>query len=283
MKGPVKYLLFLILIAISSCTEKIDVKLDETYTRLVVDGKITTDSTFQEITLSKTADYFYNQPIPMVVNATVSVSDGEDQYLFHETEPGVSGVYRSDIAFAGKVGKTYTLNVQLEQPIAGNSNYSGSSFLPSVTRLDSIGYEYHPEIGKEGGYLLTVYAKEPGNEKNYYMFNWYKNGVLMNDSLDHLSISDDQFINGNYIDGAAVAYVSNANTWEHLTPGDTIMIRMSGLTQEYYNFLFQVQMAEFNIPLFSGPPANVSSNISNGGIGFFTAYSSSFATTIIKE
>ena len=272
-----KYGSFILLLVMGACTEKIDVKLDETYTRLVVNGKITTDSAFQEITMSKTADYFYNQPVPMVHNATVTVSDGEDQYIFHETEPGISGVYRSDIAFAGQVGKTYTLDIQLEQPVSGNKDFTGSCFLPSVTNLDSVGYEYHPEIGSEGGYLLTVYAQEPGEEKNYYMFNWYKNGVLMNDSLDNLSISDDQYINGNYINGAAVVWASNASSWENLKPGDTVMIRMSGITKEYYNFLFEVQLSQFNIPLFSGPPANVSSNISNGSVGFFTAHSSSFA------
>ena len=272
----------LLLLVITACTERIDIKLDETYTRLVVNGKILTDSTHQEITLSKTADYFYNQPVPMVVNAIVSVSDGENQYLFRETEPGISGVYRSETAFPGRIGKTYTLNVELEQSISDHSTFTGNSFLPSVTKLDSIGYEYHPEYGEKGGYLLTVYAMEPGDETNFYMFNWYKNGVLMNDSLDNLSISDDQFINGNYIDGAAVTYVSNASSWEHLTAGDTVMIRMSAITKEYYNFLFEIQLSQFNIPLFSGPPANVSSNINNGGVGFFTAYSSSFASVIIK-
>jgi hypothetical protein len=218
----------------------------------------------------------------MVHNASVSVSDGESQYIFHETEPGISGVYRSDIAFSGQIGKTYTLNVELEEPITDKKSFSGSSFLPRVTKLDSIGYEYHPEIGDEGGYLLTVYAMEPGDEANYYIFHWYKNGVLMNDSLDNLSISDDQFINGNYIDGAAVIWASNASSWENLKPGDSVMIRMSGITKEYYNFLFELQLSQFNIPLFSGPPANISSNINNGGVGFFTAYSSSFATMVIK-
>jgi len=48
-----KYGSFLLLLLIAACTEKIDVQLDETYTRLVVNGKITTDSTQQEITLPK--------------------------------------------------------------------------------------------------------------------------------------------------------------------------------------------------------------------------------------
>jgi hypothetical protein len=283
MKTKQTYWLILLILMLGACTERITVELDETYTRIAVDGRITTDSTYQEITLTKSADYFYNQPIPMVNNATVSVFDGETTYSFYETEPGVSGIYRSEIPFAGKIGKTYSMEINLQEPISGNTYYTGYSDLPGVTTLDSIGYEYHPEIGKEGGYLLTVYAMEPGDEVNFYMFNWYKNGVLMNDSLDNLSITDDQYINGNYINGAAIIWVSNASSWEHLEDGDTITIRMSGITKDYYNFLFEVQLSQFNIPLFSGPPANVSSNINNGAVGFFAAYSSTFATVIFKK
>ena len=36
-------IIFLFSIVVVSCTEKIDIELDESYTRLVVDGAITTD------------------------------------------------------------------------------------------------------------------------------------------------------------------------------------------------------------------------------------------------
>ena len=45
--------LILLLFTAASCTERIDVKLDETYTRVVVDGCITTDSSRSTVTLTK--------------------------------------------------------------------------------------------------------------------------------------------------------------------------------------------------------------------------------------
>ena len=57
---------------------------------------------------------------------------------------------------------------------------------------------------------------------------------------------------------------------------------MSGITKEYFDFINQVQQAGFNLPFFSGPPANVQGNVTNGGIGFFAAYSNSFATAIVR-
>ncbi len=46
------------------CTERIDVTLDETYTRLVVDGFVATDSGTYQVALTKSADYFFNAPCP---------------------------------------------------------------------------------------------------------------------------------------------------------------------------------------------------------------------------
>jgi hypothetical protein len=60
------------------------------------------------------------------------------------------------------------------------------------------------------------------------------------------------------------------------------MLQMSGITQEYFNFIDQVRQAGFNIPFFSGPPANVEGNVNPGGVGFFATFSNSFATAVVK-
>jgi hypothetical protein len=57
---------------------------------------------------------------------------------------------------------------------------------------------------------------------------------------------------------------------------------MSGITKEYYDFLYQAQMAGFNIPFFTGPPANVKGNITHGAVGFFAAYSNSRASKVAR-
>ena len=96
MKNINKYslaitLLLLMGMVVSSCTERIDVELDDTYVRLVVDGQITSDATSQhKVILSKSTSYFYNQPPPPVVNADVQIIDeGGNAVLLSEEEPGV--------------------------------------------------------------------------------------------------------------------------------------------------------------------------------------------------
>lgn len=266
----------------AACTEKINVKLDSTYTRVVVDGSIEADTGVYRVTVTKSADYFSNEPVPRVVNASLSLFDGTNTFLLHETQMGISGIYETDTGFVGKTGSTYTLHVELAEAIAGHSSVEATTYLPTVTHLDSIGAVLHPEWGKKGIWTIKLYAQEPGNEINYYLFNLYRNGVLMTDTITKKVVSDDKFYNGSYMNGVDVMYINNEHDWETIHPGDTIMLQMSGITKEYFDFIDQVKQSGFNIPFFSGPPANVEGNITNGGIGFFAAYSNSFAKTVVK-
>ena len=277
-------ILYVILVAMVSaaCTEKIDLKLDTTYTRLVVDGNIESDTGVYHVALTKSADYFSNEPVPRVSNATVFISDGTTPFPLHETQPGISGIYETETGFAGKIGKTYTLHIDLAEAISGKTGFDATCYLPPVTHLDSIKAEFHSEYGKEGVWFVKLWAQEPPDTVNYYLFNLYRNGKLMTDTITKMVVSDDKFFNGSYMTGVSVIYINNEHKWETIYPGDTIMLQMSGITKEYYNFVNQVAQSGFNIPFFSGPPANVTGNISNGGIGFFAAYSNSFAKTVVR-
>jgi hypothetical protein len=266
----------------ASCTEKINVKLDSTYTRVVVDGDIETDTGIYRIALTKSADYFSNEPVPRVVNANVSLNDGENTFILHESQKGISGIYETAPGFAAKAGKTYQLHVQLAEEIAGNITLDASCYLPPVTHLDSCSTLFQPDWGPKGIWIIKLYAQEPGNEVNYYLFNFYRNGKLMTDTITKKIVSDDKYFNGSYMKGVDVIYINNEHSWETIYPGDTIMLQMSGITKEYFDFINQVQQSGFSIPFFSGPPANVQGNVSNGGIGFFAAYSNSFAKTVVK-
>lgn len=281
MNNRISIILAVALLAVS-CTEKINLKLDSTYTRLVVEGHIKSDTMGYSINLTKTSDYFSNIPSPRMVNATVTLSDGTSTFPLTETDPGISGIYQTDPKFAGTIGKTYTLHISLPEVIAGTTEYTASSQLIGVTKLDSIKSVFRSDFGKEGFWQVKIYAQDPPGTKNYYMLNLYRNNMLWSDTITKVSVSDNQFFAGNYIDGADVFYINNAHKWETLYPGDTIMVELSAITKEYYDFINQVQMAGFSIPFFTGPPANVQGNVSSQGVGFFAAYSSSFAKTVVK-
>ncbi len=271
----------LILLLIAGCTERINVNLDNSYIRLVVDGGITNDSMQQSVSLSKSASYFYNQPPPMISHAMVTISDGSFLDTLVEELPDNPGIYTLPKNFRGVIGKTYGLDIKLPEVIGNSAEYSSACKIMKVARLDSIKAEFNPDLGKNGHWLVKIYAQEPGDEINFYLLKYYRNGVLMTDSIQKWSTSDDKYFNGSYIKGLTAFYINNGHPWETLHPGDTLIVQMSGITREYYDFIQEVQQAGYQIPFFSGPPANVEGNISGGGVGFFTAYSNSFAKLII--
>jgi hypothetical protein len=118
---------------IFSCVERIDIKLDDSYTKLVVDGGITTDTMAHTILLSQSVGYYYNQPAPSVSGAIVQISDGTDLFTLDEESPGV---YRTDPSLFGVAGKTYTLDIKLAAQIGGFTDYTAWSTLYPASNLD---------------------------------------------------------------------------------------------------------------------------------------------------
>ena len=271
-----KYLVILYLFLISGllqCTERIEIKLDSTYTRLVVEGYISTDTIRHPVRLTTSGDYFYNQPAPPVSGAVVSLSDGDSTVLLSESQE-YPGVYLTDPDYYGIPGKTYTLMIS-QVDVDNNGifeEYSATSGLRPINSIDSIQLEQlqgtHYNI-----FQILVYAWDPP-VKNYYAFKVLKNGILVTDSLHELIVQDDVFFNGNYTYGIPSQFLDQNEKDEVILPGDTITFEINGITEEYYRFILETQSEIFyQTPMFSGPPANISSNISNGAIGFFTAYS----------
>lgn len=271
------FILFISSLLVVSCTEKIDIQLDESYARLVVDGSITTDTMAHTVVLRTTSSYFYNQPSPMVTGAEVSITDGTLNFNLTETS---EGVYHTSQFVHGVPGRTYTLNVKLASPIGGQTEYSAASTLNSVNPLDSVSLVFHPEWTKDGLWEVKCYVQEPPTV-DFYRFMIYKNQKLLTDTLNEWFVTDDKFINGSYSNGATVAYLRQGSSEEGLRPGDEVTVEVNSIGKDYYNFVLDAQ-AELrgSNPLFSGPPANVKGNISNGAIGFFAAYSTTRSSAL---
>lgn len=61
-----------------ACTESLDIDLNEgENNRLVVAGEITNEPGPYSVRLTRSTSYFYNQPAPAELGATVTISDGE--------------------------------------------------------------------------------------------------------------------------------------------------------------------------------------------------------------
>jgi len=264
----------IIMISIVACTEKIDIELDDTYTRLVVEAYITDEAKNHIVKLTKTSDYFYNKPAPVVEGAKITIADGQNILNLTETQPGI---YKTE-KIAGEIGKTYTLNIELLEEINGHKNFTAMDKLMPVGIIDSIGIEY---IDSWEVWEIRLYANEPPTS-DFYMFNWMKNNILITDTIDEVNVSDDKFFNGSYSNGVGVGWFEEEREDENLHPGDTVTLIMSTITEEYADFVWEIQAETgYQSPLFSSPQANVSSNISNGALGYFAAYPKRYSSTVV--
>lgn len=272
------YRAFVILISVvfiaSACTEPIDLELDSTYARLAVEGYINTDSLKHRVSLSITGDYFSNEASPRVSDAFVELSFGDEimQLIENDTIPGL---YEAPYAFRGVIGTTYHLDIsQLDVNQDGvEDQYHASSTMPGGTELDAIELRYYP-TGVGSGYAVFMYAFHPPEQRDWFGFKLIKNGVLLTNSLSEYGILSDDIFDDGYFPGLPIGFLSDDESDQAVYPGDTVTLELNCIEEAYYNFVSgaQLEIAGYN-PLFSGPSANVASNISNGAFGIFAAYS----------
>ena len=268
----------------SSCTEEIKIELDSSSSRLVVYGELTTDTCSHFISLKKSADYYLNEPAEGISEARVEISYDDTSLVFLENPVG-SGNYFSLDDFYGIPGTTYTLSISnVDINMDGEAeNYSSSSYLPAVNSIDSIDLK-HTEVHFYSGWEIMMYTWDPAGVKNFYSFKAWLNGDLQTDTLSEYAVQTDDFSDGSYTNGITTQFLDDKKEGEKAWPGDTVEFEINGITEEYFNFVIQAQIETFmSAPLFSGPPANIFTNISNGALGFFTAYSIDRVIKIVPD
>ncbi len=282
--GYIALIVTLLMLVNLSCTEIVDIELDSTYTRLVVDGKVSDDSVKHQVLLTLSSDYFSNQAAPRVSDAMVYL-EFEDVILQMEEHDTIPGLYQTPYAFPGVIGTTYSLSInQVDVDKNGTyESYHASSTMPGGVVFDSILLNYS-STPFGSGYEVYMFALDPPSD-DWYGFNFWKNSDLITPLLSDYNIQNDDFYNGKYLFyGIPVGYFSDDETEEQLFPGDTVTLELHSIDRAYYEFVGDSQLELFgNNPLFSGPPADIRSNIDNGGTGAFNAYSITRASAIVSE
>lgn len=257
MKQLSIYIFAGLLLFLSACQDVIEVPLDNTNPRLMVEGTVTNASGPYYVTLSETGDFYSTAPAPKVTNAVVTISDdaGNSEVLTHLADK--PGTYATS-NLQGVVGRTYYLTV-----VHKGQTYQSESKLQPVTNIDKLEVRFVKEsVTKEEGYYIYFFAKEPQGETNYYRFMIYENDSLYN-SINDLLITNDDFIKGD-IENLELGYPFQLN--------DVVRLEMHSITKEVYDYyLGIINVYNNDGGLFSPPPVNPPSNISNGALGVFRA------------
>jgi hypothetical protein len=255
----------LIVLQLNSCTEIIDLPLDDGEIKLVVEGTITTDTMAHTIFLTQTTGYYYDQPPPPVTKALVTIDDGEKIVVLTEKMPGV---YQTANDFYGVEGKTYTLKIELVSSLNSFKEYSASAYMHHAVTLDSVKADLRSFFNRQDFWEVKCWFQDSPST-DFYRFHLSINNDVITSNIRNWIVTDDRFFNGQYIGGAPIDYLER----EKIALGDTINVELFTISREYYNFIENAKSElRGSNPLFSGPGANIRGNISNEAIGFFTAY-----------
>ena len=251
---------------LSSCDEPVVLDVEQIPPRIVIEGQVTNKPGYQYVKITRTSPFYQSGPTPRIVNAEVSVSDdtGEEFTFVHNprNHPDSMGIYLPEQAFTGVIGRTYSLRVTVDGEL-----YEASDEMYAVTPIDSMTFrinEDQEEDPEEPGkiYELLVYAKEPQNEKNYYLFKYYRNDEIIFFNETDIYYSNDDLLAEN-IDGIPSPVFYGMN--------DKAKLEVYSLSRRgyvYYNDLWSVLNNDSG-GMFGPIPAPPRSNISNDALGFF--------------
>ena len=280
-----KYIIFTLLISfLYGCEKKIDWEVKESIKKLVVDASLTNELKKHSVFLSKTRGYDDIGSVEKIQNASIELSDGTNTFTYNEDNNN-PGHYYTENEISGEIGKIYTLNIELEEEIGGYDNYSASSEMKPVFEIDSI-IASHEEIidsifGFEEVYIvceIKVTGTELESEGDRYLFKLRNNNVLLSDSLGDLPFLSDENINNFHFNEESLFWEDTAQ----IKVNDTVTVEIHSINDAYTDFLFYYSYEGDPLGL-SGPPANVPTNINNGGLGFFVVSGVSKKSAIVFD
>lgn len=263
MKKTIYITLFSLLLI--SCEKVINIDLNSSDPQIVIEGTITNQPGPYTIKITETTDYFNPSDNPLLTNAVINISDNEGNFeTLLEIEPGV--YQTSDIQ--GVPGRTYDLYVNID-----GQEFRASSYMPEITPIDSLSYEespFTPRGNSEDYYYVTCYFLDTENIENYYRIKLYKNFKLS----DNFYLIDDQLQDGNYIDYGRIS--------DDIVLNDIVIVELLNIDESVYNYYNTLSSILGGERMSSSTPANPNSNISNGALGYFGAYSFTQDTIIIN-
>lgn len=277
----------MILLSVASCDERIPWDVDPEQRRIIVEGRITDELKQHEVTLRVSNDIFDPNRPSVVEGAELTVFDGTYTYTFADLG---NGRYQSREIFAGEVGRTYELNINLEQPIGELTNYTASSTMQANLTLDSLSAareeldDFFNEYDGDSTYFFRFFGQEPEGKGDHYLCELWRNGENYTDPINQVVIFEDDFIDGIEFEDFDIFIAADFDQ-DDFEAGDEVVLRIYSIEKQYYDFLTAFfNQEDSGDPFgFSSPPANVDGNISGTGLGYFYAASMATARTVLED
>lgn len=268
-----------IFISVVSCEKDVVLDLaDEEGTFVVIEANLTNDGRKQWIRVSESSSYYESSFGKPVSDALVQVSDGQNSFVFMESDVDtLAGYYYNNQISNSFTKTTYALEVNHQ----GNTYTATSEFRP-VPSLDSVTVElsFFSQLGFGELDFYDVYAHfdELEEEGDHYLFNMYVRDTLKTSRPNQKAVLSDETLQ-DYVSLSVLSFNE-----EEVFDDDKIVVEIRSISEENYNFyntfFFQTDLS--GNPFAGAPPANIPTNLSDGAKGFFQV-SSVYRDSIIFQ
>lgn len=247
------FVLILISIISFSCQKVISVDLNSAAPNIVIEGNISDQDGAYEVKISKTVNFDQTNTFPPVTGAGVTISDnfGNSEKL---TEI-LPGTYHTSV-IRGIPGRTYTLNVTIN-----GEEYTASSTMPYSVNIDSLSLE-NMSFGRDNSKVVDVHFKDSAGVKNYYRFVELRNGVVQK----HIFLIEDRLRDGSEVTSSLFADNDTLNI------GDSVTVLLQCIDKNVYDYFRSAAQITGSGGPQSASPSNPLTNLSNGALGYFSAY-----------
>jgi hypothetical protein len=292
-----KYFLLLVglCVMICSCEKKIDIKLKDESTKIVVEASIE-NGTAPYVTLMRSFGYF-SEITPSLLaqafihNAEVFVSNGTQTHKLKEyavpVSPAITLYYYStdstslSTAFKGELNHSYSLRILSE-----GQEYTATTTIPKITKqIDSLWWKLPPGATDTNKVVVMVRATDPPGYGDYIRYY-----TKINSQPVYLppvaSVFDDLFIDGTSYEvqlQPGIDRNSDSAETDFFFKGDTVSFKLSNIDRTTFDFWRTWEFSYSSIGNPFSTPTRIIGNISNNALGYFAGYASQYRTLIIPR
>jgi hypothetical protein len=277
-------LLFL-LVAMTFCSDRLDLNLQDPDDLIVIDGWIENNQ-YAKVLLTRNTPYFSSLDSASIrelilSRAKITISNGDTSEILtlRKNEEYFPPYVFEGNEIKGEIGKTYTVTAEY-----GGRKAFATTSIPSPVKLDTL-YFIKKENSDSLGKIFLEFTDPPETSNYYRILSQVKGKDRRYYSSMIMGISDIFFSGQKFgfsIFRGQEAYLSEGND-EYFRLGDTVSIKFCTIDKAHYEFWssFQDEILNTGNP-FASSLLVIRSNIEGDGLGIWGGYGVSFYSYIIK-
>lgn len=272
----------------TGCEKEITIELDETTPKLVVEATIE-NGVPPRVTLTRSLNYFSEITPELLMgsfvhDAKVVITEAGKAYTLREDSLKINAIslyfYTTD-SLVGKLNTNYQLRIDAE-----GKTYTAATLIPNITRkIDSLWWEKAPGFTDTSYVRMMIRATDRPGFGDYIRYFTKANSEPFFPGFN--SVFDDQVIDGKsytiQVDRGLNKNADNSDTSVYYRRGDTATLKLCNIDKATFDFW---RTFEFNFQSIGNPfssPTKVTTNISNGALGYFGGYAAQYRTLIIPK